>query len=441
MQPTIDLDAINSTLRYPIELADGHRLDYLTPEQQSALDVNALGINPTWRRVDEHIREELGLDPLHPEFKYWLNLLLDRIMATPPPPLSPEPLPTRPRLPSLAQLELGEDLAREVPALPFHEFPTVSALASSESSPGQSTPPSWSPINERSAEETLVERLLDEDNHPGAPWEKYNPCIHPRYIMIPAGPEGERIFDTAKYIRFAIHPLTGEPEILGTNGHGQGVHSEPLQALPSPGPAVVDDTVFTHFEEPQVSGGLDYALARLNDPGIRAEVIRLQQESERRRALMKDYDNILDLERTVHQRRRKWHDDADALQDRTMGARICLTNARVNSRLHPYLRDNAPAERLHGGHYTENSGEDGCTSEDPDQEPRLRCRFCLWTHKSKDCDTPHYLCSRRSQGRCMVSKRHDGYWNQMPDTCPFKGRNKKKTQVKKPGLYMRAEVD
>jgi hypothetical protein len=182
MQPTVDLDAINSTLRYPVELADGHRLDYLTPEQQTALGVDGIDTweaSPTWREVDTHIREELGLDPHHPEFKYRVGLLLDRLMATPPPPLSPEPLPTRPRLPSLAQLELGDDLAQEAPTLPFSEFPTVSALASSESSPGHSTPPSWSPVNERSTEETLVEGLLDLDDHPGAPWEKYNPRVHP----------------------------------------------------------------------------------------------------------------------------------------------------------------------------------------------------------------------------------------------------------------------
>jgi hypothetical protein len=44
-------------------------------------------------------------------------------------------------------LELGEELAEDIPRLPsppFAEFPTVSALASDESDT-PSTPPSWSP--------------------------------------------------------------------------------------------------------------------------------------------------------------------------------------------------------------------------------------------------------------------------------------------------------
>ena len=158
---------------------------------------------------------------------------------------------------------------------------------------------------------------------------------------------------------------------------------------------------------------------------------------------MRRYDDLLDQEHIIARCRQQWNNDVAALQDRTVSARIRLSNARVNSRLHPYLTSSAPvsgpADRLRRGHVTSSGGEDGDTSEDLAQ--RLRCRFCLWTHKSKDCDTPHYLYSRRKQGRCMVSKAHNNYWYNLPETCPFKGRNKKRTTVKKPGLYMRAEVD
>jgi hypothetical protein len=57
--------------------------------------------------------------------------------------------------------------------------------------------------------------------HPGTPWEKYNCVIHPIYIMIPAGPVRDQFFAPAPYIHFAINPLTGEPEILGTVLAGQ----------------------------------------------------------------------------------------------------------------------------------------------------------------------------------------------------------------------------
>jgi hypothetical protein len=159
---------------------------------------------------------------------------------------------------------------------------------------------------------------------------------------------------------------------------------------------------------------------------------------------MHEYDGILTMERAIADRRRQWNYEAETLEDRVIGARIRLTNARVNSRIHPYLTNTRTAnhvrdghvwtaERLRGGHLTSSGGEDGCTSEDPP----AKCRFCLWNHKSKDCDTPHYLCSRRMRGRCLVSKKHDGYWNQMLTACPFKGRNKQKAAARQPGIFMR----
>jgi hypothetical protein len=355
---------------------------------------------------------------------------------------SPEPLPVPFRLPSIAQLELGEELAEDIPRLPsppFAEFPTVSVLASDESDT-PSTPPSWSAESDDPPMCTM--------EHPGSPWERYDFRTHPTYIMIPAGPEGDQIFHQAPFIQFRMHHITGEPEIVGTNGSGCSVHSEPLFAAPNLGPAIADDTKFTHLEEPQVTGNIDEALIRLNDPGVRAEVIRLRQEAERRRALMHEYDGILAMERSIADRRRQWNHEAETLEDRVMGARIRLTNARVNSRIHPYLTDARTArhvrdghvwtaERLRGGHLTSSGGEDGCTSEDPP----VKCRFCLWNHKSKECDTPHYLCSRRMKGRCLVSKKHDGFWNQMPTACPFRGRNKQKAAARQPGVFMRAERD
>jgi hypothetical protein len=169
-------------------------------------------------------------------------------------------------------------------------------------------------------------------------------------------------------------------------------------------------------------------LVHLNDPGVQAEVIHLRQEAERHRALMHKYDGILEMERSIMSRRRQWNHEAETLEDRVMGARICLTNAHVNSRIHPYLtnartadhvRDGHvwTAERLRGGHLTSSGGENGDTSED---KP-LKCHFCLWNHKSKKCNTPYYLRSRRMKGRCLISKSHDGFDNQMPTVCPFKG--------------------
>jgi hypothetical protein len=54
---------------------------------------------------------------------------------------------------------------------------------------------------------------------------------------------------------------------------------------------------------------------------------------------MHEYDGILTMERAIVDRRRQWNYKAETLEDRVMGACIHLTNARVNSCIHPYLTD------------------------------------------------------------------------------------------------------
>jgi hypothetical protein len=143
-----------------------------------------------------------------------------------------------------------------------------------------------------------------------------------------------------------MHHITGEPEIVGTNGTGCSVHSEPLFAAPNPGPAIADDTKLTHLEEPQVTGNIDEALIHLNDLGVRVEVIRLRQEAEQRHALMHEYNGILTMERAIMDQHRQWNYEAETLKDRVMGARIRLTNARVNSHIYPYLTDARTARHV-----------------------------------------------------------------------------------------------
>jgi hypothetical protein len=328
-----------------------HRLHYLEERDLELLGIEVMGCPPDPKKVNKYITEELGLDIDSPMFKWDVDSLIEDYIQQLPDDHpyfrsneSPEPLPVPFRLPSIAQLELGEELAEDIPWLPlppFAEFPTVSALASNESDT-PSTPPSWSVESDDPPMCTM--------EHPGSPWERYDFRTHPTYIMIPAGPEGDQIFHQAPFIQFRMHHITGEPEIMGTNGSGCSVHSEPLFAAPNPGPAIADDTKFTHLEEPQVTGNIDEALIRLNDPGVRVEVIRLQQEAERRRALMHEYNGILMMERSIADWRRQWNYEAETLEDRVMGARIQLTNACVNSRIHPYLTDARTARHVRDGH-------------------------------------------------------------------------------------------
>jgi hypothetical protein len=133
--------------------------------------------------------------------------------------------------------------------------------------------------------------------------------------MIPVGPKGDQIFHQAPFIQFKMHHITGEPEIMGTNGSGCSIHSEPLFATPNPGPTIADNTKFAHLEEPQVTGEIDATLVCLNDPGVRVEDICLRQEAERRHALMHEYDGILAMERSIADCRRQWNYKAKTLED------------------------------------------------------------------------------------------------------------------------------
>jgi hypothetical protein len=293
-----------------------HCLYYLEERELELLGIDALGCPPSPTRVDEYIAKELGLDIESPMFKWDVNSLIkDYIQQLPDNHpyfcnnASPEPLPIPPCFPSIAQLELGEELAKDIPRLPsppFGEFPTVSALTLEESDT-PSTPPSWSLVSD--------DPPMCDMGHPGSPWERYDFRTHPTYIMIPTGPEGDQIFHQVPFIQFRMHHITGEPEIMGTNGSGCSVHSEPLFTTPNLGPAIADNTKFAHLEEPQVTGEINAALVRLNDPGVQAEVIRLRQEAKRCRALMHKYDGILAMERSIAEHRCQWNHEAETLED------------------------------------------------------------------------------------------------------------------------------
>jgi len=122
-----------------------------------------------------------------------------------------------------------------------------------------------------------AEDLRQFGTHPGANWVVYNPHIHSNYILIPAGPEGDTIFAPAHYITFRTNMHTEEPEILGTNGAGHRISIEPLEAAPSQGPMLADDTDLKHLEEWKFADGdRRRTLQELGDDGVLAEVVRLQ---------------------------------------------------------------------------------------------------------------------------------------------------------------------
>jgi hypothetical protein len=76
------------------------------------------------------------------------------------------------------------------------------------------------------------------------------------------------------------------------------------------------------------------------------EFIRLRQEAERCPTLMHEYDGILAMERSIADCCHQWNYKAETLEDHVMGACIRLTNARVNSRIHPYITNTRTANHV-----------------------------------------------------------------------------------------------
>jgi len=95
----------------------------------------------------------------------------------------------------------------------------------------------------------VTEDLRQFRTNPGPHWVTYDPWVHSNYILISAGPEGDTIFALACYISFCTNMYTGKSEILGTNEAGHRVYIEPLEATPSQGPTLADNTNLEHLEE------------------------------------------------------------------------------------------------------------------------------------------------------------------------------------------------
>jgi len=93
---------------------------------------------------------------------------------------------------------------------------------------------------------------------------------------------------------------TGELEILGTNGAGHRISIEPLEAAPSQGPMLANDTSLEHLEEwCFADGDRCCTLQELGDDGILAEVVWLQQSVEQHHTLMHKYDELMHQEEVI----------------------------------------------------------------------------------------------------------------------------------------------
>ena len=297
----------------------------------------------------------------------------------------------------------------------------------------------------------LVDGEDNDDSHPGEDWIRFIPEIHRTGTLIPineANPD-ERVL--ARYIRFHVDQITGEPTISGTMGRACPIYGDTLVAAPVADPAPAnhrDHRYFEMFEEQSmICGPVNRALEDLGDYGVLGDVIRYRGQTAQRRCLAHIRMEVEALEDYAQQRRANLASQMSAYQSRETTIRRRLIAANAHERVNRLLTEDqevgelawrhrrtirrdysgAHAFRLQGGASSISSGS-SVTSASGSIEAHTNgrtCIYCHWPgHLSGHCDTPHYVCSEKKSGYCRVPAFHRSFNHEMPNACPYGGRRK-----------------
>ena len=125
-------------------------------------------------------------------------------------------------------------------------------------------------------------------SHPGDDWIRFQSEIHRTSIKIPATEAEPAVKVDARFVRFRIDNITGEPTIYGTMGAGRPIYAEALEAAPASWAAPADYRDDRHFklmaEERMIGGPMERAIEDLGDYGVKADIIRLRNlEADKRK--------------------------------------------------------------------------------------------------------------------------------------------------------------
>jgi hypothetical protein len=326
-----------------------------------------------------------------------------------------------------------------------------------------STTPSSSPATSMHSFPSHYTIEVDIDDlvqtHPGDDWIRFQPEIHHTSIKVPATEAEPTIKVDARFVRFRVDDITGEPTVYRTMGAGRPVYAETLEATPASWAAPADYRDDRHFtllaEERMIGGPMERAIEDLGDYGVKADIIRLRNLEADKCKLAFCLKEIQALEAYTQKRRAEFGIHQLAHVGRTKAVRQRLIRANARERLlglveedhergelawqhrrdrhstAPYNTNIAtrPDSRLRGGAgsrvswNSENATDDALAREE--FEERKRCSYCLWyDHLSTHCKTPHHLCSILTSGWCRVPRHHRFFRNQMPATCPYGGRRR-----------------
>jgi hypothetical protein len=198
---------------------------------------------------------------------------------------------------------------------------------------------------------------------------------------------------------------------------------------------------------------MERAIEDLGDYGVKADIIRLRNLEADKRKLALCLKEVQALEAYAQKRRAEFGIYQLAHIGRTKAVCQRLIRANTRERLlglveednergelawrHRRDRRNTvpyhtnvvtrPDSRLRGGassrvSWNSKNATDNALAQEESEE-RKHCSYCPWyDHLSTHCKTPHHLCSISASGWCRVPRHHCFFWNQMPDTCPYRGR-------------------
>ena len=290
-------------------------------------------------------------------------------------------------------------------------------------------------------------------DHPLEDWVRFDPDLHCTVIQIPATEAEPLDRVPARFVRFRVEPITGEPTIYGTMGVGRPIYAESLEAAPASWAHPADYRDDDHFklltEERMIGRPLERAIEDLGDYGVKADIMRLRNLESDRRKLALRLQEVQALEAYTQKRRAEFgiYQLAHVGRTKAVCQRLIRANARERLlqlvdedsergelawRHRTHHRQARPYHehgtlRLRGGarstiSWTSDNAQDDALAQE-EYEERCRCSYCPWfDHLSTQCETPHHLCSTRTSGWCRIPRHHRYFNNQMPNTCPYGGR-------------------
>jgi hypothetical protein len=301
--------------------------------------------------------------------------------------------------------------------------------------------------------EVDIDDLVQE--HPLEDWIRFDPDLHHTSIQIPATEAEPHAKVPARFIRFRVEPITGEPTIYRTMGVGWPIYTESLEAAPASWAAPADYWDDNHFqmltEERMIGRPLERVIEDLGDYGVKADIMHLRNLESDRCKLALHLQEVQALEAYTQKRRAEFgiyqlahigHTKAVRQRLIRANARECLLQLvdkdsergelawqhRTNRRREaPYHETRTLC--LRGGaqsaiSWNSENAQDNALAQD-EYEEHCHCSYCPWfDHLSTHCETPHFLCSTRTSGWCCVPRHHQYFNAQMPNTCPYGGRCK-----------------